>query len=233
MSAPDLFAMLNAPLPGNGAGASASGQPDGETGGAFAGLLAMMAPQGDAAGETATAATTASVGMSLAPFRFNGPGAFVQSDDVSTAGAASEDSGEDSEDADGAGADEDPVVQAGLIGVAPPPMPTPTPAPQTITAQPATGAAPTAASPMASPETDPTSPAVSPEGEPLATGERANAASGRTETNAGFQIPAPQGAQTGSANQTPQTALAKPVSMPSAIPAPETTDAAPMSVTPG
>ena len=229
MSALDLFAMLNAPLPGNGAGASASGQSDGQADDAFAGLLAMMAPKGDWTGEAATAATTASVGMSLAPFRFNGSGSLVSSDEVSADNIESEDGGEDTDDA---GADADPGALAGLIGAAP----APAPAPQTITAQPAAGApAPAATSPATSPEADPAAAAaVAPEGEPLmATGQPSAAASERAETNAGFQIPTPQGVQTGSTNQTAQstqTAQAKPMSVPGGIPGPETTEAAPETV---
>ena len=143
MSALDLFAMLNAPLPGNGAGASASGQSEGQADGAFAGLLAMMAPRSDGTGEAATAATTASAGMSLAPFSFNGSNALVPSDEVSADSAESEDGDEDSEaSADNA----DGVVQAGLMAA----TPTPPPASQTINGRPITETSP-APAPGASP----------------------------------------------------------------------------------
>lgn len=66
MSALDLFAMLNTPLNGGGAGASAPGQTDAATGDAFAGLLSLLAPEGEAAALTSTAVRG---GVSQAAFR--------------------------------------------------------------------------------------------------------------------------------------------------------------------
>lgn len=75
MSALDLFAMLNAPLPGGGAGVSASDQ-GGEGGGgdvaqgAFAGLLAMLAPRRD---DTPTPATAVRDEADQGRFRSTAP----------------------------------------------------------------------------------------------------------------------------------------------------------------
>ena len=225
MSALDLFAMLNAPLPGNGAGASASGQSEGQADGAFAGLLAMMAPRSDGTGEAATAATTASAGMSLAPFSFNGSNALVPSDEVSADSAESEDGDEDSEaSADNA----DGVVQAGLMAA----TPTPPPASQTINGRPITETSSAPVPAPTSPDADPAAPPpLSAESEPLpADGQPPAAASGRAEAVSGFQIPAPQGAQTvqtaqaAQATSAPQSSFGTEVSATEAAPdaAPET-----------
>ncbi|WP_231378993.1 flagellar hook-length control protein FliK [Brevundimonas sp. BAL450] len=229
MSALDLFAMLNAPLAGNGAGAFTPGQPDGQADGAFAGLLAMIAPQGEGTGEAATAPTTASVGMSLAPFRFNGSPPLVASDEASSDSTGIE-------DADDAGLDAEVVVQAGLGVPAPPPAAlTPTLAPalptnSSVSAVEATPtpfeASPQAGSATTSPEADPAPPPVlSPEGEPLmANGRPTAAAPGHSEANAGVQVAAPQGAQIVQTNQTAQTT---PASQPGAVPDPSAAVATP------
>lgn len=78
MSALDLFAMLNAPLTGNGAAAPASrqaaaGQGDDAAQGAFAGLLAMLVPQRDGA---QTAAAMFRDEVAQAPFRSAAPTSF-------------------------------------------------------------------------------------------------------------------------------------------------------------
>lgn len=205
MSALDLFAMLNAPLAGNGAGASVSGQSEGQADGAFAGLLAMMAPKGDGTGEAATASTATSAGTALTPFRFNGANALAPSDEVSADSAEDEDGGEDSE----AGAnDADGVTPAGLMAA----TPTPPPASQIITGQPAAGAAsaPAPSAPPALPDGDLTAPpTLSAEGDhPPASGQSPAAASGRADAGSGFQIPAPQGAQTAQSTQTTRIAQA-------------------------
>ena len=223
MSALDLFAMLNAPVPGSGAGASGSGQSGGQADGAFAGLLAIMAPTGEATGEAAAASTAASAGMSLTPFRFNGANTFVASDEAAANSDEGEQSGEGSEA--GAGDDGGPAP-AGLITATPtPPRP-----PQTLTAQPAGAAsAPAPASPPVSPEAEPTaSPALSAEGDPQSASDQPPAAaSARAEAGSGFQVSAPQGAQTVQVNQTAQPTQASPASHSAGGAAPPTPDAAP------
>jgi flagellar hook-length control protein FliK len=198
MSALDLFSMLNAPLPGNGAGASAPGPSDDQADGAFAGLLAMMAPRGETgAGEAATASTTASAGVSLAPFRFSLSGALASSDNVPPNNAESGDIGEDAESA---GADAHDVGLVGLNTATPAPPPTPQ-TPQTITGE--GSAVPTQA--RTPPEPDP-----APRGEPqTANGQPPAATAGDAEAGAGFQIPVPPGAlsvQTSRPSQHAQTA---------------------------
>ncbi|MFT4956365.1 MAG: flagellar hook-length control protein FliK [Brevundimonas sp.] len=217
MSALDLFAMLNAPVPGSGAGASGSGQSGGQADGAFAGLLAIMAPKGEATGEAAAASTAASAGMSLTPFRFNGANTFVASDEAAANSDEGEQSGEGSEA--GAGDDGGPAPAGLITGI-----PTPPPPPQTLAAQPAGAAsAPAPASPPVSPEAEPTaSPALSAEGDPQSVSDQPPAAaSARAETGSGFQISAPQGAQT------VQPTQASPAPQSASGAAPPTPDGAP------
>ncbi|WP_292104341.1 flagellar hook-length control protein FliK [Brevundimonas sp.] len=241
MSALDLFAMLNAPLPGSGTGASASGQADSQAGGAFAGLLAMMASKGEGKSETATASTTASAGMSLAPFRFNGSASPAASD-----GAPAEPPG--AGDGEGVALDAEAAVQAGLI--VPPPNPAPPPAvPTLLTGAPAgaTEATPAPAAPEATPVAEAPSPPppppvqVSPDAGPA---RPAHAADGALPAAAGqLQAPTPGGVEPGVApliasppraqgaqtQQTTQTTQTVPSSTPGALAAPAEGDAPPDS----
>ncbi|MFN3537110.1 MAG: flagellar hook-length control protein FliK, partial [Brevundimonas sp.] len=226
-------AMLNTPLPGNGAGVSIPGQSDGQADGAFAGLLAMMATEGDAKGAAATASTTVSSGLSLAPFRFNGSASFTPSDEPSQDSVGTEDTGD-------AATGMEPVVQAGLM----PPTPTltpPTPAPTLRTDASSSAIEPSPAlepgSPEASPAADPaTAPVLSPEGEPLvadhpspppvAVAAPAPApAPGASESGAGLQVPAPQ-RQSVQPNQTAQAPQVITPPRPDSIPPSGTVDAA-------
>lgn len=237
MSALDLFAMLNAPLPGSGIGASASGQADNQVEGAFAGLLAMMASKGEGKNEAATALTTAGAGMSLAPFRFNGSASPAGSE-----GAPAE----PPEDGQDGALDAEAAVQVGLM--VPPPSPAPplsvptlltgapaaateaTPAPASPDAAPAAPAVEATSTPppvQVSPYADPARPVhMADGGFPTAAGQlQAQAqtqlqAPGRVEPGAGPLVASPPGVQNARTQQGAQTPQTAPSSTQGALPAP-------------
>lgn len=233
MSALDLFAMLNAPLPGSGTGASGSGQADSQAEGAFAGLLAMMASRGEGKSEAATASTTASAGMSLAPFRFNG-----SASPVASGGAPAEPPG--ARDGEDAALDAEAAVQAGLM--VPPPNPAPpTSVPALLTGAPAAAVDDTPAAAeapsipptvQASSDAGPARPAHPADGaSPAAAGQlQALAlAQDRVEPGAGPLVASPQMVQSARTQQTVQTTQTVPSSTPGALAAPAEGDASPDS----